>query len=432
MIEAAKAIAKAVGVAGASSTYSDNAAWIAAMAKDLQSAKGRSLVVAGDNQPAAVHALAHLMNDALGNVGHTVIYAEPFFPNSEKSQLDQYRELIADIDAGKVKLLVIIDGNPMYNTPADLRLDAARMEKVPFRAHLGLYRDETAEFCHWHVPSKHYLESWGDVRAYDGTASIVQPLISPIYDGHSVYELVQLFFKENFDKKDLDIVKGYWEKTGIMPAATKAAPAVVPAEATVSAGEKTSVVAVPAAKASPAPEAKPATSPAAPAAGKTFEDNWRKAVHDGLIPNTAAAAKTVTANTAFLSQPAPAANGSGALEISIRPDPSVYDGRFTNNGWLQELPNPLNKVTWTNVGLISPKTAEKLGINQSRDVREQAGGAEGVTFYNTKGGNLFSDQVRITYQGAEVKEPVAMWITPGQPDDTITLHMGYGRSRAGT
>src|SRR5690606_15503661 len=119
------------------------------------------------------------------------------------------------------------------------------------------------------------------------------------------------------------------------------------------------------------------------------------------------------------------------LEISIRPDPSVYDGRFTNNGWLQELPNPLNKVTWTNVGLISPKTAEKLGINQTRDVREQAGATEGVTFFNTKGGNLFSDQVRITYQGAEIKEPVAMWITPGQPDDTITLHMGYGRTRAG-
>lgn len=440
MVEAAKAVAKAVGVAGVNSTYTDNAAWIAAMAKDLQSAKGRSLVVVGDNQPAAVHALAHLMNATLGNVGQTVVYAEPFFPNSEKAQLDQYRELIADIDAGKVKMLVVIDGNPMYNTPADVRLDAARMERIPFRAHLGLYRDETAEYCHWHVPAKHYLESWGDVRAYDGTASIVQPLISPIYDGHSVYELVQLFFKENFDKKDLDIVKAYWEKTGITPAAAaKAAPAAAPAEATVNAGEKTSVVAAPAAKTRTTPEAKPgatseakpAAAPAAPAAGKTFEDIWRKAVHDGVIPNTAAPAKTVTANAAFLSQPAQAVNGSGDLEISIRPDPSVYDGRFTNNGWLQELPNPLNKVTWTNVGLISPKTAEKLGINQTRDVREQAGATEGVTFFNTKGGNLFSDQVQITYQGAEIKEPVAMWITPGQPDDTITLHMGYGRTRAG-
>ncbi|KXK00687.1 MAG: molybdopterin oxidoreductase [Acidobacteria bacterium OLB17] len=433
MAEAAKAIAKAVGVAGVNSTYTDNAAWIAAMAKDLQSAKGRSLVVVGDNQPPVVHALAHLMNAALGNVGQTVVYVEPFAPNSERSQLDQYRELIADIDAGKVKMLVIIDGNPMYNTPSDLRLDAARMEKIPFRAHLGLYSDETAEYCHWHVPSKHFLESWGDARAYDGTAGIVQPLISPIYDGHSAYELVQLFFKENFDKKDLDIVKAYWQKTGITPAAaSKVAPAAVPTEPTVNAGEKTRATADPAEKASPAPEAKASPAPAAaPTGGTAFEDNWRKAVHDGFIPNTAATAKAVTASAGFLSQPTPAPNGSGDLEIAIRPDPSIYDGRFANNGWLQELPNPLNKVTWTNVGLISPKTAEKLGINQTRDVREQAGASEGTTFFNTKGGNLFSDQVRITYQGAEVAEPVAMWISPGQPDDTITLHMGYGRTRAG-
>ena len=220
--EVAKAVAKALGVAGANSTYNENAQWIAAMAKDLNEHKGKSLVVAGEKASPVVHALAHAINAALGNVGQTVVYTDSFSPNTDKTQVEQLRELIADIDGGKVKMLVILGGNPVYNTPADLKVSADRMNAVNKAGrtfHLGLYFDETAEQCQWHVAEKHYLEGWSDARAFDGTASIVQPLIAPLYDGKSIHEVVQLFFKEGFDKKDFDIVKEYWQRTNITAAA---------------------------------------------------------------------------------------------------------------------------------------------------------------------------------------------------------------------
>lgn len=421
MAEVAKAIAKAVGVSGANSTYTENAAWIAGLAKDLLEHKGKSLVVAGDNQSPMVHALAHAINGALGNAGETVVYAEPMSPNTDKLQIEQLRELIGDIDSGRVRMLVILGGNPVYNTPADLKLNAERMRKVPFTAHLGLYMDETAEHCQWHVAEKHYLEGWSDARAYDGTASIVQPLIQPMYDGKSVHEVVQLFLRENFDKKDLDIVKEFWQKQDIKPAAAVASPEKTDVKENADLGENKEI-----AKAS----ASPTAAPIAAVAPKNFEDNWRKAVHDGVIANTAATPKPVAANSAFLSQPDVKPTGSG-IEISILPDPCVYDGRFVNNGWLQELPNPLNKITWDNVALISPKTAAELKINSGNDSREFTGGAQGTAFINTKGGNQFSDLVTLTYQGGKIEKPVPMWIAPGQPDGVVTIFMGYGRKRAG-
>lgn len=424
--EVAKAIAKAAGVAGANSTYTENAQWVAGVAKDLVEHKGKSLVVAGDNAPPLVHALAHAMNATLGNVGETVVYADPFAPGTEKTQIEQLRELVADIDGGKVKMLVVLGGNPVYNTPSDLRLDRARLDKVPMRIHLGPYFDETAEQCHWHVAEKHYFEGWSDARAYDGTASIVQPLIAPLYDSKSIHEVVQLFFKENYDKKDLDIVKAYWQAANITPAAaSKAEPKAAPP------ASNTETKTEPAKE---TPKASPAAAPAAPAAGaapRGFEDNWRKALHDGFIPNTAAAAKAVTVNAAFLSQPEAKPASSGPIEISILPDPSVYDGRFANSGWLQELPNPLNKITWANVALVSPRTAKKLGVNPGNDPREMVGGEQGTSFINTYGGNQFSDLVTLKYQGGEIKAGVPMWISPGQPDDVVTIFMGYGRTRAG-
>ena len=440
MAEIAKAVAKAVGVAGATSTYTENAAWIAAMAKDLLAHKGKSLVVAGDNQAPVVHALAHAINAALGNAGQTVVYIDPLSPGSEKTQVEQFKELIGDIDGGRVKMLVVLGGNPVYNSPADLKLSADRMNKIALRVHLGLHQDETAELCHWHVHAKHYFEGWSDGRAFDGTATIVQPIIAPLYDGKNAHEVVQLFFKEGFDKKDSDIVKAYWQTATITPAAGKAAePAKTEAkpESKTEAKAETKEVAKETTPADAAKkEAPKATSPAAapvPAgvAPKTFEDNWNKAVHDGVVPNTASTPKAVTATTAFLSQPEAKTTGSGSLEISILPDPCVYDGRFVNNGWLQELPNPLNKITWDNVALISPKTAARMGINIGNDAREYVGGSQGTSFINTKGGNQFSDLVTLKYQGAEISKPVPMWIAPGQPDDVITIFMGYGRTRAG-
>ncbi len=424
MAEIAKAIAKAVGVAGATSTYTENSAWVAGVAKDLVEHKGKSLVVAGDNQSPVVHALAHAMNAALGNAGETVVYAEPMSPGTDKLQVEQLRELIGDIDSGRVRMLVVLGGNPVYNTPADLKLSAERMSKVPMRVHLGLYLDETAEHCHWHIADKHYLEGWSDARAYDGTASIVQPLIQPLYDGKNVHEVVQLFLRENFDKKDHDIVKEYWQRQNITASAAATAKAETKKEGHSENGTHKEADAA-------KPAASPTAAPVAATAPRNFEDNWRKAVHDGVIPNTAAAVKSVTANSAFLSQPETKPAASGNLEIAILPDPCVYDGRFVNNGWLQELPNPLNKITWDNVALISPKTAADLKINTGNDAREFAGGAQGTSFINTKGGNQFADLATLTYQGGKIEKPVPMWVAPGQPDGVITIFMGYGRTRAG-
>ncbi len=435
MAEVAKAIAAAIGVAGATSTYTENAAWIAAMARDLSAFRGRSLVVAGDNQPAVVHALAHAMNAALGNAGQTVVYADPMFPGTEKLQIEQLRELIADIDGGRVKMLVILGGNPVYNSPADLKLNAERMAKIPMRVHLGKYADETAEYCHWHVSETHYLEMWGDSRAYDGTVSLIQPLIEPLYGSHSIYEVAQLFLRESFDKKGHDILKEYWQTKAIAPVPVATAGTEVPQPTASSTPTPATASPTPTpATASPTPT--PATAsltptPATAMPPKNFEDNWRKALHDGMIPNTAAMLKAMAATTAFLSQPDPKPAAVGSLEISILPDPCVYDGQFVNNGWLQELPNPLNKITWDNVALISPRTAAKYGVNTGTDADEKSGGVRGTSFINTKGGNMFSDLVTLTYQGGEINKPVPMWIAPGQPDDVVTIFMGYGRWRAG-
>ncbi len=466
MIEVAKAIAAALGVSGAASTYTENAQWISAMARDLQALRGKSIVVAGDNQPPLVHALAHAMNQQLGNVNTTVFYTDPLVANAETTQIEQLRTLIGEIDGGQVKMLVIMGGNPVYSTPADLKLTAERMEKVPLRVHLGQHVDETGALCQWHVSEKHYLESWSDARAFDGTVSIIQPLIEPLYGSKGAHELVQLFFAENFDKKDYDIIRGFWQTQTFNMTVAPAAATTENTEGGKTTEQRTETetqaTPTPAASVSPTParNSNQATNQSAAqttattttanttatpqraaqttgqttnvAVARTFEDNWRKVVHEGFIPNTAARPKAVTFSAAFLTQPVQAIPNGGPLEFSILPDPNIYDGRFTNNSWLQELPNPLNKITWDNVALVSPRTAQSLGLNYKKGSDDDfAGGAQGTSFINTKGGNQFSDLVKISYQGAEIAKPVPVWIQPGQPDDVITLYMGYGRERAG-
>ncbi len=446
--EIAKAIAAGIGVGGASSTYTENAEWIAALVADLNEHRGRSLVVAGDNQPPVVHAIAHAMNTALGNVGQTVVYTDPLAANAERTQIDQLRELVADIDGGRVKMLVMMGGNPVYNTPADLKLTFERLnEKVPLRVHLGTHFDETAETSHWHINEKHFLEMWGDARAYDGTVSLVQPLVEPLYGGRSMHEIVQLFFRENFERSDYDLIRDYWQTQNFSAPAPAAAAAASPSPAaqpsptadqngTNGLGAQTAPAAQPeqpaqAVQPQATPAATPAPAAASAAASANFEDNWRRAVHDGVISNSALPARNLSANSAFLAEAAPAAAGTGALEIAILPDPSVLDGRFSNNGWLQELPNPITKITWENVALVSPATAARLELNRGNDPREISGGERGTAFINTHGSNMTSDLVRLSYQGREISEGVPVWISPGQPDDVVTIFMGYGRRRAG-
>ena len=319
---------------------------VAAIARDLQRHPGACLVIAGPNQPASVHALAHAMNQTLGNVGKTVVYTDPIEGNPV-DQRQSLSELVADMNAGKVDSLLILGGNPVYAAPADLDFPSA-LKKVPFRAYLGLFIDETAASVNWHIPEAHYLESWSDVRAFDGTVSFVQPLIAPLYGGKTAHEVIATLAGQP-DKTAHDLVQENWQ------AQNKAG---------------------------------------------AFDIFWQKSLHDGVLENSALPAINVTAKAPPTAQ-SPQVQG---LEIMFRPDPAIWDGAWANNGWLQELPKPQNKMTWDNAAWISPTTAQRLNVNTE-------------------------DMLELKYQGRTLTAPV--WIMPGHANDSVTVHLGFGRSRAG-
>ncbi len=319
---------------------------VAAIARDLQAHRGACLVVAGQHQPANVHALAHAMNQALGNIGKTVSYTDPIEGNPV-DQRQSLSELVADMNAGKVDSLVILGGNPVYSAPADLDFGGA-LKKVQFRAYLSLYLDETAALMNWHVPEAHYLESWSDVRSFDGTVSFVQPLIAPLYGGKSAHEVIATLAGQP-DKTAHDLVQEYWQSQNTSPA---------------------------------------------------FDIFWKKALHDGVVPNTALATINVAAKPPATAE----SKQAQAMEIMFRPDPAIWDGSFANNGWLQELSKPQNKMTWDNAAWVSPTTAQRLNVNTE-------------------------DMIELKYQGRSITAPV--WIMPGHANDSVTVHLGYGRTRAG-
>ncbi len=405
----ARAVAMRVGVGSSASgnaanlgatlswTAKDGSNWIEPLVRDLQAQRGASIVLAGNEAPPAVHAIAHAMNAALGNVGKTVFYADPLEANSV-DQRESLTDLVRDVDGGRVELLVILGGNPVYNTPADLKLNQERLFKTKLRIHLGTHKDETSELCHWHVPQAHYLESWSDTRSFDGTVTIVQPLIEPLYGAKSAHEVLAVF-SEQYDRKAYDIVRDYWQAQGQLVTGgnrRQDAGAATPAQGAASvAGSRQQQLAAPVGD---------------------FETWWRQALHDGFIPNTALAAKSVSVKSGFSPQgaaPQQASNDS-EFEIVFRNDPSIYDGRFANNGWLQELAKPLTKLTWDNAALVSPETAQRLGLDNT---------------IGWKGGEILVDNISIEYRGQALTCPT--WIMPGQPKNVITIHLGYGRGRAG-
>ena len=297
------------------SAVTANRRWIDAVAADLRAHRGASVVVAGDQQPPVVHALVHALNHALGNVGHTVVHTAPVEVRPDH-QLAAMQGLVAEMRAGTAECLLILGANPVYSAPADLDF-ATALEQVPLRVHLGLYADETARLCHWHVPEAHYLESWGDVRAFDGTASIIQPLIAPLYGGRTPAEMLAAFTGESGQSMH-DLVRARWEQ--LRP-------------------------------------------------NGDFEGFWEQVLHDGVVPDSAAPPQTVQIRGAWDPGPtAPPVEHDG-LEVVFRPDPYVLDGQFTNNGWLLELPRPITKLTWDNVAQVAPATAERLGV-ASGDVVE--------------------------------------------------------------
>jgi molybdopterin-containing oxidoreductase family iron-sulfur binding subunit len=379
-----RAVAAQLGVsaAGAAAAPAETQAWSAALVKDLQAARGRSLVIAGDSQPPVVHALAHAMNEALGNVGATVTYTQTAEARP-MNQLEGLKELVGEMNAGTVGFLLILGGNPVYTAPADLKFTDA-LAKVALRAHVGLHQDETAAQCHWHVPHVHYLESWSDVRAADGTVSIIQPLIAPLYGGRSFHEVVAAL-GEGGPRPAYDLVRAFWSGAGVAP----------PQPVTAAAGRG---AAVPQASPGPARGAQ-----AGAAAISTFDQSWRRWLHDGVMPNTAFAPKTVSVQADAIS-PAPTGSRGQDFDVVFLPDPSVYDGRFANNAWLQELPKSLTKLTWDNAALIAPATADRLEL-------------------------VSGDIVTLKQGNASIRIPV--WINPGHAPDTLTLHLGYGRTRAG-
>jgi molybdopterin-containing oxidoreductase family iron-sulfur binding subunit len=264
------------------------------------------------------------------------------------------------------------------------------------------------------VPETHFLEAWGDARSYDGTVSIVQPLIEPLYQSHSPYEFLAVFSAQ-YDQKPYDILRTFWQghPTGSVTAGAAATPAATPNQQT--ANTRANAIGTARPVSSPSPTTNTGPAAAAASAGGDFENTWRRWVHDGFIPNSALPTRSVTASTSISNSTTQSQPSSGGFEIIFRADPTIYDGRFANNGWLQELPKPLTKITWDNAALLSPNTARQLGLD--RKIGEM-------------GGDIYVDTINLTYQGRTLTA-IPTWITPGQPDNVITVHLGYGRRVAG-
>jgi molybdopterin-containing oxidoreductase family iron-sulfur binding subunit len=356
-------LAKAVGVPGEPSAYAwteEQKKFLAALAKDLKAHAGKCVVIPGLYQDESVARLALVINNVLGNLEKTIAVSFEAVNSLPSNQSGDLKALVADLNAGKVDWLVILNDNPIYNAPADLEF-AAAFEKAKMTAHLGSHVDETGQNAQWHIPAAHFLESWSDAGAYDGTVSIVQPMIDPLYGGKTAHH----FFQALLDEPGLspyEAVRETWK----------------------------------------------------PVIKGDFETGWRKALHAGWIEGTSldhqdlvevggieAIQKQFAAHPGLVwphKAPVPAPKNS--LEIIFRPDPNVYDGRWANVGWLQELPKPVTNLSWDNAALVSGATLTKYGLEED-------------------------DIVELTVQGRKVNAPVI--VAPGHPDNSVTVHLGYGR-----
>jgi molybdopterin-containing oxidoreductase family iron-sulfur binding subunit len=314
-----------------------------AVLNDLKKNSGKAVVIPGEQASPSVHAAAYAINTLIGAVGKTVIYTETVNPLPSE-QVADFKALVADMNAGSVQWLVMLGVNPIYSAPADLGF-ADALAKVPVSVHLGTHLDETGSITTWHINKAHYLESWSDARAYDGTISIVQPMIDPMYGGKSGHDVLQTLLEDP----------------------------LVSAHDAVMANAKNYIKG-------------------------DFATGWRKALHDGWVEGTAFAPKAgVPARVnAF---PATASSGSG-YEISFRPDPSLYDGRYGNVGWLQELPKQVTNLSWDNAALVSMKTMADLKSEETGLIELELG-------------------------DRKVTAPIL--VVPGHPDDAITVYLGLGR-----
>jgi len=345
----ARAVAGGAGVSGVSGTApGDSAGFASAVAKDLAEHKGRAVVIAGDAQPPAVHALAHAINAAIG-APVTYLPTPEIVPTEQSAA---FTELVADIHAGRVQMMVIVgESNPVHTAPADLKF-AEAIQKVTLVVHSGMFNDETATLSKWHIPAAHYLEAWSDARTIDGTVSIVQPLIQPLYGGKSAHEMIATL-TDRPERNGYDVVREYWQKNQT---------------------------------------------------AETFEKSWRKWLHDGFMADSAAIAGTTTVAPDVAARVAKAATAIEGIELNFRRDPTIYDGRYANNGWLQELPKPMSKLTWDTAAHISPAMAAERELHNG-------------------------DMIAIQQGDRSIHAPV--FVMPGHAKDSITITVGYGRKYAG-
>ncbi len=356
-------VAREVGVHGTGhlSPFHDGelSLWLKHIGNDLRRTAGRNLVIAGEHAPTELQALALAINAKIGNFGRTIVTTQPVEVDAV-SQLLSIRQLSDDMRAGRVETLLVLGGNPVYDAPADVGF-AEALDRVPWSTHLTASTNETSERCHWVVPEAHPLETWSDARAFDGTATVMQPLIEPLFGGKSVHEVLAHVAGEGV-RKPRDVVRETWR---------------------------------------------------ARHTGADFESHWRRIVHDGVVPDTEAAEvitefqrSAIIALGRRVSQRLTTryAGRHDELTLLFRPDPNVHDGSLANNGWLQELPKPWTRLTWDNAVLVSPRLAEARALRNG-------------------------DVVEVETRGATVRAPV--WILPGQAEHSITVHLGYGRRRAG-
>ncbi|MDU9025161.1 TAT-variant-translocated molybdopterin oxidoreductase [Pseudomonas corrugata] len=338
-----RALAAALGEGSAAPLAAPDQQWVEAMAAALQSRRGRCLIVAGPHTPADVQAAVHRLNQRLDNVGRTVGYTAPvLFTRIGEAQLGDILALTQAIHNAQVRTLVMLDTNPAYSAPGDLYFREA-LEKVPTRIHAGLYYDETGARSHWHLCASHSLDGWGDARAVDGSVCISQPLVQPFYGTRTLVEIVAMLAGE-LSPDGHALVRNTWSS---LP-----------------------------------------------------DDEWRRAVALGFVEGSALPSLQVTAEPVRIAD-APAVSG---LQVQFRPDPSVWDGRFSNSGWLQELPRPITTLTWDNIIGVSIAVAERYRL-------------------------VSGDRISVMIDGRSVEGPA--WVMPGQADTVVTLFAGYGRERSG-
>ena len=344
--------------------YRFDHSWLKAIASDLIIAKGKGLVVAGKKQPGFVHALVLAINSGLENINKTVHYYEGKY--SQSSSISDFSNLVSKMSNGEVNNLIILGGNPVYNAPVDFNF-STNLKKMQTSIHVSPYYDETSSLTNWHIPQSHFLESWGDAASTDGTLSVIQPLIAPLFSSKTILECLHAICYGT-DKSGHEIVRETWSNS------------IIPI---------------------------------------SFEKNWRQILHDGLLPNNHSNLSSLKIDRGrlskyLLSQQGLLSKAGTGLELVFQSSPAVFDGRFANNGWLQELPDPITKLMWDNVALISPKTAEKINIDLNK-------------FGSLKTKNY--QMMTLFFHGRELDIPV--YVIPGLADDSVMVTLGYGRTKSG-